>query len=56
MGLPKRTGKPIHSIRDFAAIFEDGGVGDKVSLTVTRDGKTRTLEVAIADLSQLDQG
>jgi 2-alkenal reductase len=54
--ITEANGKPIHSMPELAAIFEDEGVGNEVSLTVTRDGKTRAVEVAIADISQLNQG
>jgi 2-alkenal reductase len=45
-------GRPVHNISDLAAIFEEIGVGHKVSLTVWRNGETRTVDVTLADVSQ----
>jgi 2-alkenal reductase len=49
------NGRPVHSMPEFAAAFEDAGVGNKVSLTVARGGQSRTLVVTVADISQLKQ-
>jgi 2-alkenal reductase len=50
------NGKPIHSMEDLASTFEDTGIGKPITLTVDRDGQTRTVNVTIADISQLTQG
>ena len=52
--ITKANGKPVRSMEELAAAFEDAGVGDKVSLTVSRDGRNRIVTMAIADLSQLN--
>jgi 2-alkenal reductase len=49
-------GKPIHGIEELTSTLEDAGIGKQVSLTVDRDGQSRTVKVTIADISQLAQG
>jgi len=49
-------GKPIHSIEELTSMLEDAGIGKQVSLTVERDGRSRTVKMTIADISQLAQG
>jgi 2-alkenal reductase len=49
------NGRPVHSLPELAAAFEDAGVGNKVSLNVTRAGQSRTVVVTIADISRLKQ-
>lgn len=48
-------GKPVHSMDELASNFEDTGIGNQVTLTVERDGQSRTVKVTIADVSQLTQ-
>jgi 2-alkenal reductase len=50
------NGKPIHSMGELASTFEDAGIGKQVTLSVERDGQTRTVKVMVADISQLTQG
>jgi 2-alkenal reductase len=47
---------PVHGMTDLAAILERIGVGSRVSLTVVRDGLSRTVEVAVTDVERLRQG
>ena len=49
-------GKPIHSMQELASNLDDTGIGKQVTLTIERDGQTRTVKVTIADTSQLTQG
>jgi 2-alkenal reductase len=49
-------GEPVHSISDLATIFEEVGVGKTVRLTVVRNGQSRTVDIAIADVSGLMRG
>lgn len=49
-------GELVHNISDLATIFEQVGVGHMVRLTVSRDGKSRTIEVPVTDVSGLMQG
>lgn len=49
-------GEPVHTLSDLATIFEQAGVGKQVSLTVVRNGRSRTVDVAVADVSGLQQG
>jgi 2-alkenal reductase len=46
------NGQAVHSMSDLANNFEDIGVGKTVKLTVTRDGQSRSVDVAVADASQ----
>jgi 2-alkenal reductase len=50
------NGKSIHSMDELASSFQDAGIGSQVTLTVERDGQTRTVKVTVADVSQLAQG
>jgi 2-alkenal reductase len=50
------NGKPVHSMSDLANILEDVGIGKTVKLTVTREGRPRSVDVPIADISQQAQG
>jgi 2-alkenal reductase len=54
--ITKANGKPVHSMTELASILEDAGVGNQVSLTVDRDGQTRTVNVTVSDISQSNQG
>jgi 2-alkenal reductase len=49
-------GEPVHNISELAAIFEQVGVGKTAKLTVERDGRSRTVEATVADVSGLMQG
>jgi 2-alkenal reductase len=48
-------GKPIHSMDELASALEDVGIGKQVTLTVERDGQTRTVKMTVADISKLIQ-
>jgi 2-alkenal reductase len=50
------NGQPVRNITELAAIFEQVGIGKTVKLTVERDGRGRTVEVTVADVSGLMQG
>lgn len=54
--ITEADGKPIHSMQELASNLEDTGIGKQVTLTIERDGQTRTVKVTIADTSQLTQG
>lgn len=54
--VTEADGKPIHSMQELASNLEDTGIGKQVTLTIERDGQTRTVKVTIADTSQLTQG
>ena len=41
----------VHGMSDLANILEDVGVGNTVKLTVTRDGRSRSLDVPVTDIS-----
>lgn len=45
-------GKPVHRLSDLADQLEQIGVGNKVRLTVSRDGSARDVEVAIVDIGR----
>ena len=45
------NGKPVKTIDEMAQVFEDTGVGAVVTLTVSRDGKERAVELELIDLS-----
>ena len=42
--ITEANGKPIHSMPELVATFEDTGIGNKVSLIVMRGGQTRTVK------------
>lgn len=46
------NGHPVHSIPELAAQLAKAGIGNQAKLTVQRDGKTRTVTVAVVDISQ----
>ena len=50
------NGEPVRNISDLAAIFQHIGAGKTAQLTVERDGRSRTVEVTVADVSGLMQG
>jgi 2-alkenal reductase len=50
------NGQPVHSISDLANVLEDVGVGNTVTLTVVRDGRSRSVDVPVADISPSAQG
>lgn len=53
--ITEANGKPVHSMEELTSILEDEGIGKPVELTVERAGQTRTVKLAIADISQLAQ-
>ena len=50
------NGQPVHSVSDLINILEDVGIGNTVKLTVTRDGRSRSLDVPVTDISGQTQG
>jgi S1-C subfamily serine protease len=50
------NGQAVHSMPNLARIFEDAGIGNNVALTVTRNGKSRTVNITVTDISKLEQG
>ena len=46
------NGQPVHDVADLAGIFEQIGVGKTVTLTVSRNDKSRSVQVTLADVSQ----
>jgi 2-alkenal reductase len=50
------NGEPVHNIAELAAIFEQIGIGKTAKLTVEKDGRSRTVEVTVADVSGLMKG
>jgi 2-alkenal reductase len=46
------NGKPVHGMSDLANILDEVGVGNAVTLTVMRDGRPRSLDVTVTDISQ----
>ncbi|MBB1092804.1 trypsin-like peptidase domain-containing protein [Rhodopseudomonas palustris] len=47
------NGQEIHSMSDLAAALEGIGIGSDVKLQVIRDGRARTVNVQVTDISQL---
>ncbi len=45
-------GQPVRDIAELAGVFEQIGVGKKVTLTVLRDDRSRSVEVTLADVSR----
>jgi 2-alkenal reductase len=45
-------GKPVKNAGELTGIFEEAGVGKTVTLTVERAGKSRSVEVTLADVSK----
>jgi 2-alkenal reductase len=43
-------GKPVKTVAELAAALEKVGIGKTATLTVWRDGKTREVEVMVADM------
>jgi len=50
------NGEPVHDMSDLAAIFEQVGVGNTVALTITRHGRSRSVDVTVTDMSGLAAG
>jgi S1-C subfamily serine protease len=50
------NGQPIHSMSDLAQVFEEVGVGNTLTLTVTRGERSRSVDVTVTDISRLAQG
>jgi hypothetical protein len=50
------NGQPVHSVSDLINILEDVGIGNTVKLTVARDGRSRSLDVPVTDISGQTQG
>lgn len=46
------NGERVHKVDDLARIFERVGVGAKVTLTVVRDDRSRSVEATLADVSR----
>ncbi len=45
------NGRPVYSISDFAEVLEEIGIGNRVELTIVREGVERTVSVRIIDIS-----
>jgi 2-alkenal reductase len=45
------AGRPVLSVADLAAILQEVGVGKDVEVTVVRNGRVRTVNVTITDIS-----
>jgi 2-alkenal reductase len=54
--ITEANGKPIHSMDELASALDETGIGKQVALTVQRHGQTRSVNVTVADISQLKQG
>jgi 2-alkenal reductase len=50
--VTEANGQPVHSMSDLASAFEQTGVGNAIKLTVTRDGRSRTVDLTVADISR----
>lgn len=46
------NGQPIRDLSDFVAQLESVGIGNEVDLTVLRDGRRRSVDVEVTDISQ----
>ncbi len=44
-------GKRLETIADFVQILEDVGIGEQIELTVSRDGRQRTIKLPVIDIS-----
>ncbi len=45
-------GKPIHRLAELTAALQAAGVGQGVTLTIERDGRTRTVRITTADVAE----
>lgn len=46
------NGQPVHDVAELTAIFEQIGVGKTVTLTVSRNERSRSVQVTLADVSK----
>jgi 2-alkenal reductase len=46
------NGQPVQNVAELASMFEQIGAGKTVTLTVVRDGRSRSVEVTLADVSR----
>jgi 2-alkenal reductase len=46
------NGQPVQNVAQLASMFEQIGAGKTVTLTVVRDGRSRSVEVTLADVSR----
>ena len=44
------NGRPIRNLSDFVAQLEAVGLGSSIDLTVVRDGRQRSVSVAVTDI------
>ena len=49
------NGTPVHNVADLAAILQQVGIGNAVRLSILRDGRVQDIDVAVADVSALQQ-
>jgi 2-alkenal reductase len=49
------NGTPVRNVAELAAILQQIGIGNTVRLTILRDGRVREVDVAVADVSALQQ-
>jgi 2-alkenal reductase len=46
------NGKPVRRLSDLTEVLEQVGVGQKVQLTVTRNGQNRTVPTDVIDIGR----
>ena len=46
------NGQPVRDLSDFVAQLETVGIGNSVDLTILRDGRRRSVDVEVTDISQ----
>ncbi|WP_439409640.1 S1C family serine protease [Bradyrhizobium sp. DASA03076] len=51
--ITEANGKPVHSMEELTSILDDEGIGKQIELTIDRAGRTRRVNLSIADISQL---
>ncbi len=44
-------GRSVRTIAEFADVLAEAGIGNPVTLTVTRDGRRRSVRIVVADIS-----
>jgi 2-alkenal reductase len=49
------NGTPVHNVAELAAILEQVGIGNAVRLSILRGGRVQAIDVAVADVSALQQ-
>jgi 2-alkenal reductase len=49
------NGTPVHNVAELAAVLQQIGIGKTVRLSVLHNGQVRNIDVAVADVSSLQQ-